>query len=112
MRPKKKLIERARANGSIDRLNQLLSAMHLLVCTANNYFEESAELLHENGLMLGELKKSFNNYVYYADQYFREFGVMINGEESKMDMFQDIDNFDAYFRNYNKIEKEWTPKQQ
>lgn len=112
MRPKKKVIERARTNGSIDRLNQLLSAVHLLVCTANNYMEESSELLHENGLLLGELKKAFNNYVYSADRYFAEFGIMINGQESKMEMFKDIDEFDKYFRIYNKIEKEWTPKQQ
>lgn len=36
MKPKKKIIDAAIANGSIDRLNMLLSAAHLLNCEANN----------------------------------------------------------------------------
>ena len=110
MKPKKTLIEKATQNGTIDRVNQLLSATHLLICTANNYLEESAELLKNNGMMLGELKKSFNDYVHSADRYFYEFGLMIDGESAKMSMFNDIDEFDIVFRQYSKIAKEWEPK--
>lgn len=45
MTPKKQLIEKAKANGSIDRMNQLLSASHILSCTANQYAEEAADLM-------------------------------------------------------------------
>ena len=68
MKPKKILIEKATQNGTIDRVNQLLSATHLLICTANNYLEESAELLKSNGMMLGELKKvSMTMYILLTD---------------------------------------------
>ena len=109
MRPKKKVIERAERNGSIQRVNQLLSTTHLLVCTANNYFEESAEVLKQNGMLIGEIKKAFNDYVYHATMYFNEFKTMIT-EKSKMEMFEDIDKFDEYLRQYNNIEKVWKPK--
>ena len=43
MKPKKKIIDAAIANGSIDRLNMLLSAAHLLNCEANNLVEEASD---------------------------------------------------------------------
>ena len=57
MKPKKKIIDAAIANGSIDRLNMLLSAAHLLNCEANNLVEEASDLMAENSLLLGDLKK-------------------------------------------------------
>ena len=87
MKPKKPLIARAQANGSIDRLNQLLSASHILLCEANGLLEEA------------------------ADRYFNEFASMIETEKQKMDMFEDMDGFDAYFRRWSKLPKEWTPEE-
>lgn len=40
MRPKKTLIEAAEKDGSMARLNQLLSASQILLCEANNLIEE------------------------------------------------------------------------
>lgn len=60
MKPKKKIIDAAIANGSIDRLNMLLSAAHLLNCEANNLVEEASDLMAENSLLLGDLKKLHN----------------------------------------------------
>lgn len=57
MKPKKKIIDAAIANGSIDRLNMLLSAAHLLNCESNNLVEEASDLMAENSLLLGDLKK-------------------------------------------------------
>ena len=57
MKPKKHLIARAEANGSIARLNQLLSVSHILLCEANGLLEEAADLMASNGLLLGELKQ-------------------------------------------------------
>ena len=110
MKPKQRLIERAKANGSIDRLNQLLSASHLLLCEANGLLEEAADLMNGNGLMLGELKQLHNRFVYSADRYFSEFAKMIDTEEKKMDMFNDMDGFDAYFRRWAKVPKDWEPR--
>lgn len=58
MKPRKQLIDAAIANGSIDRMNMLLSAAHLLNCEANSLVEEASDLMAENGLLLGDLKSS------------------------------------------------------
>ena len=110
MKPKEHLIKKAIDNGSIERLNILLSAAHLLNCTANQYAEEAAELMLENGLLLGRLKQLHNNFIKSADMYFREFAGMVFDENSKMAMFSDIDSFGEAFRQWAKIEKEWEPK--
>ena len=76
MKPKKKIIDAAIANGSIDRLNMLLSAAHLLNCEANNLVEEASDLMAENSLLLGDLKKLHNDFVKVADKYFKEFSTL------------------------------------
>lgn len=111
MKPKKHLIERAQANGSIDRLNQLLSSSHILLCEANGLLEEAADLMARNGLMLGELKKLHNQFTKSADRYFSEFASMVTTDKQKMDMFSDMDGFDEWFRKWAKLPKEWKPKQ-
>lgn len=111
MKPKESLIQRAIDNGSIERLNILLSAAHILNCTANQYAEEAADLMEQNGLLLGRLKQLHNNFVRSADLYFREFAGMVFNEKCKMDMFSDMDSFDKVFREWSKIEKDWKPKE-
>ena len=110
MMPKKNLIERAKANGSIQRLNILLSAAHILNCESNSFLQEAAELMEQNGLMLGRLKQLHNSFIKSADNYFKEFASMVDTEESKMDMFNDMDSFDTIFRKWSKVEKNWEPK--
>lgn len=111
MKPKDVFIKRAIANGSVERLNILLSAAHILNCAANQYAEEAADLMAENGLLLGRLKQLHNNFIKSADMYFREFAGMVFNDEKKMAMFQDMDGFDEVFRSWAKIEKDWEPKQ-
>lgn len=111
MKPKDILIKNAIANGSVERLNILLSAAHILNCTANQYAEEAADLMEKNGLLLGRLKQLHNNFLKSADMYFREFAGMVFNEQTKMEMFNDMDSFDKVFREWSKIEKEWKPKQ-
>ena len=111
MKPKDILIKNAIANGSIERLNILLSAAHILSCTANQYAEEAADLMAKNGLLLGRLKQLHNNLIKSADMYFREFAGMVFNDEKKMAMFQDMDSFEEVFRNWAKIEREWKPRQ-
>ena len=49
---KKDLIDKATADGAIDRMNQLLSAAHILNCEANALVEEAADLMDKYGLLL------------------------------------------------------------
>lgn len=105
MKAKKEIIDRAVSNGTMDRVNRLISAAHLLNCEANSLIEETADLLKANGLLLGDLKKLHNDFVKCADRYFREFGTMVTDQGKKMDMFTDMDEFDAMFRKWAKIEE-------
>ena len=109
MKPKKSLIEAAQNDGSMARLNQLLSASHILLCEASNLVEEASELMRERGLILGRLKQLHTRFVQSAEAYFHEFSSMVMTEESKMDMFGDLDNFGDYFRKWSKLPKEWKP---
>lgn len=110
MKPKQALIEIAKANGSIDRMNQLFSAIQLLNAQANSFAEECADILLNNGLLMGRLKQLHNNFVKAADNYFREFSSCIFDEERKMDMFNDIDGFSEVFYRWAKLERTFTPK--
>ncbi|MBO8433169.1 MAG: hypothetical protein IAB08_07755 [Bacteroidetes bacterium] len=105
MKARKETIRRAVENGSMDRVNRLVSAAHLLNCEANGLIEETADILRENGLLLGELKKYHSDFVKCADRYFREFAVMVADDRRKMDMFEDMDEFDRMFREWAKIDE-------
>lgn len=109
MRPKKTLIEAAEKDGSMARLNQLLSASQILLCEANNLVEEASDLMRERGLMLGTIKQLHTRFVQSADAYFKDFSSLVIEGQSKMDMFNDMDSFDAYFRKWAKIPKGWEP---
>lgn len=111
MKPKKNLIEAAVANGSMDRMNMLLSAAHLLNCEANSLVEEASDVMSQNGLLLGDLKKLHNDFVRVADKYFKEFAILVVTEKSKMDMFSDLDGFDSAFREWAKVPADWKPKE-
>lgn len=111
MKPKNKLIERARSNGSIERINILLSAAHILNCLANQYVEEASDIMENNRLLLGRLKQMHNNFVKNADLYFHEFASMVFNEQCKMDMFSDMESFDRVFRKWSMIGKDWEPKE-
>lgn len=111
MKPKKTLIEKSIADGSMDRLNQLLSASHILLCEANNLTEEASDLMSERGLMLGMLKKRHNDFIKCADAYFKEFASMVPEDKSKMEMFGDLDDFDQSFRAWAKVPLGWKPKE-
>lgn len=111
MKPRKQLIETAVANGSVERMNMLLSAAQLLNCEANNLVEEASDLMAENGLLLGDLKKLHNDFVRVADKYFKEFATLVETDKSKMDMFSDLEEFDKSFRKWAKIPSDWKPKE-
>ena len=55
MKPRKQLIDAATADGSIDRMNSLLSAAHILNCEANSLVEKAVDLMSAKGLLLGNL---------------------------------------------------------
>ena len=103
MTPKKSIIEKAKEDGTLARVNQLLSAAHILRCEAANIIGETADLLQSKGLLMGELKKLHNDLDKVQDRYFYEFTQMITTEQSGKDLFSDLDEFDKGFRKWAKI---------
>jgi hypothetical protein len=101
---KKDLIDRANADGAMDKMNHLISAAHILNCEANSLVEEASDLMDKYGLLLGDLKMRHNSFVRSADMYFSTFASMVKNEKNKMDMFKDLDDFDKSFRKWAKIE--------
>lgn len=112
MKPKKNLIEIAQREGAIDRMNQLLSAAHILHCEANALVEEASEVMREYGLLLGNLKQLHTSFVKAADRYFTEFASMVETDKAKMDMFTDMDEVDKIFRDWAKLPAEWQPRKE
>lgn len=110
MRPKQDLINIAINDGSMDRMNMLLSAAHLLNCEANNLIEETSDVMIAKGLLLGNLKKLHNDFVKCADRYFNEFASLVTTDKCKMDMFDDLQGFDESFRKWAKVPIEWHPR--
>lgn len=110
MKPKQALIEIAKANGSIDRMNQLFSAIQILNAQSNSLAQETADLLAKNGLLMGRLKQLHNNFLKAADNYFSEFASCIFDDKRKMDMFEDMDSFSDLFYRWSRLEKTFTPK--
>lgn len=103
MQPKKKIIDRAIENGSMKRVNMLLSAAHLLMCEVSNLVGETSDVLRDNGLMLGEIKKHFGVLDKDLDLYFNEFTKMVDTPERGKDLFNDCDEFDKMFRKWAKL---------
>ena len=103
---KKDLIDKATAGGAMDKMNQLISAAHILNCEANSLVEEASDLMDKYGLLLGDLKMRHNSFVRSADVYFSTFASMVKNEKNKMDMFKDLEDFDKEFRKWAKIENQ------
>lgn len=112
MKPKKNLIEAAEADGSIARMNQLLSAVQILLCEAKNLSDEASELMAEKGLLIGDIKKLHKDFERCADKYFKEFATLVETEKSKMDMFEDLEAFDKAFRKWAKVPNDWKQKEE
>ena len=106
MKPPKTVVERAKANGSIDRASLLLSAAYLLNSEASNLVEEAGDILRANGLLLGELKKLQNAFTKAADRYFSDFASMIGESGKEKEYFSDLEDFDRSFRRWAKIDVE------
>ena len=104
-------MNRVAANGSMERMNQLLSAAHILNCEASCLIDEANDLMNTNGLKIGLLKKLHSDLIKSSDRYFKEFASMVCSEKSKMDMFSDLDAFDESFRKWAKIPVDWKPQE-
>ena len=82
MKPRKKLIEEAKADGTLDKCDRLISAAFLLFAIAQDFYDEAGEKLKKHGLLLGEDKKQFNKSIDEMCKYTRDFSqTFLNGRE-------------------------------
>lgn len=109
MRPKKELIERARRDGAIERMQLLLSAAYLLNSEANVLMDEAQELMERYGLMVGELRRGHTLMAKAAGRYFKEFSSMVTEGEKVRDYFADLEAFDEWFRKWAKVPADREP---
>lgn len=58
MKPRKKLIEEAKADGTLDKCDRLISSAFLLFVIAQDFYDEAGEKLSKHKLLLGEDKKA------------------------------------------------------
>ena len=105
MRPKKDQIDKAWEDGTITKVTVLMSAAYLLMSEANTLIEESEELMEKHGMIMGEMKRTFNRFQKSADDYFKDFASMVP-QENVHDYFSDMDRFDTDFRKWASITEE------
>lgn len=101
------MIERAKENGVIERMNILLSAAYLLYSETSLVMARCETMLERNGLLLGRLKWLTNHLNGAFDLYCREFASMIKTDASKQGYVQDITEFDELFFTRNALPKDW-----
>lgn len=92
------LIEEARKSGMFDRCSRILSAVHLLMCQANNMLSEVEDLFAEHKILLDDIVVAQKRYYSCADSYFAEFAKIVNSEGVGNLMFSDLNEFDNMFR--------------
>ena len=66
--------------------------------------EEASDLLKENGMLLGEIRRLHNAFTRSADMYFRCFAGMIRESGQGDAYFKDLEEFDRFFRKWAKLE--------
>jgi predicted nucleic acid-binding protein len=106
MRPE---IKKATENGSIQRINELWSAVFQLNTLSNNMVDEISDVLELNKLRDGRLKQIHNNFIKAADRFFTEFNTMVKSPETKMEIFRDMDDFREKIYKILALEERWEP---
>lgn len=82
MKPRKTLIEEAKADGTLDKCDRLISSAFLLFVIAQDFYDEAGEKLLKHKLLLGEDKKQFNKSIEEMSKYTRDFAqTFLNGRE-------------------------------
>ena len=92
MLPKKQLVHRAIEDGTMTRINRLLSLSMVLNSISNGLSDEVADLLRSHGLLVGPLKQKHTAMMRAADAFFHDFATMITEEQQKKYLFDDIDS--------------------
>jgi len=89
--PKKKLIERFRAEGAAGKVNEWLSAAYLLHSVAYNLYTDADDAIRSYGLRMNSLKRYANRLEQAYGDYFRDFVPLIESKEQQAAYWHDLE---------------------
>ncbi|MEG1586197.1 MAG: hypothetical protein RR346_04925 [Bacteroidales bacterium] len=100
---RKDYVNEAIANGDIERLNKIHSAMILLFAVAEGLKGDAEEIEARSKIAVMDMKMCANKLSRAFDDYRASYRKMV-GKESGKDLIEDFEKFDKEFRRYAKIE--------
>lgn len=109
MKPKKQLIDRAKRDGTFQRVDRLLSLAYLLHNKAYQLYDETADLLADHGLLIGETKRHAARLLKAYEAYFDDFKQLIADGQPTRDFFADFDDFSRTVHRWADIPQDWQP---
>lgn len=105
-----KAIDKAFANGSMERINKLLSASYLLHSVAKNLTDEASDIIRQNGMMMGRIEMLQNKSDDTFSHYAREFCSMITDKNTVLNWAEDVDKIEKIIREYAKCSEPFKVK--
>lgn len=91
--PNKKTIDRAIADGTLPKIDRILSAAHLLTCIADHYMQEADDLTRGCGFCLGEVKRAQTAYSQHMERYNALWTQLVKGSHMTHERTEDFDRF-------------------
>lgn len=104
------ILEKAKASGMFEKASQIISAVQILLCQANNMIGEVEDMFAEYRVVLDSVVVAQKQYYKAADKYFAEFGKIVDHNNKGNDMFADIQDFDNMFRVWAGLKEMGKPK--
>lgn len=109
MGPKKELLEKAKKDGAMERIDKVLSLAYLLQSKAYMLYDEADDLLRSYGLLIGETKMLHNRLCKAFDEYFKDFSKMIDNQTAKNNYFTDVDSFSRFVHSWAELPEKFEP---
>lgn len=106
----REILEKAKASGMFEKASHMISAVHILLCQANNMIGEVEDMFAEHRVVLDDIVTAQRQYYKSADRYFAELGKIVDENKLGSVMFQDLDDFDNVFRVWAGLKQMGKPK--
>lgn len=91
--PNKKTIDKAIADGTLPKIDRILSAAHLLTCIADYYMQEAEDLTRGCGFCLGEVKQAQTAYTQHMERYNSLWTQLVSDSHMSRERTEDFDTF-------------------
>lgn len=109
MKPKKEVIDKAKADGAIDRVNQLMASAYICLNVAEIMTDRSTDVLERYGLQLGKLKHDIKALMKLFQEVDSEF-ISLSDKGQVGNWASELDDFLNIVEKYHGIPRTWQPK--